>query len=141
MILKPVLEISRYMKEGENVFLDGYLLANISINDRMVVLENVDRKYFISNLVNKEYFRINQDIKYVEISTEDMHHFSENYSVDRKYLCINHDIKYIEVLLKKIYAYGMYFDRLDKGMSTRLECKCNFNQLNDYILFAILDNA
>ncbi|MDE7206702.1 MAG: hypothetical protein K2N90_06020 [Lachnospiraceae bacterium] len=141
MIIKPVFEIIEYVKDGENLLLNGYVLTNISITNRLIMYNKVDIKYLCENMVDSDYIHISDNADYIKISTDDMRYFGKSYPANRTYLHIKNDMEYIEISLESIYTYDSYVDELDMGISARLKCKCNFDQIGGYVLFAVLDNV
>ncbi len=109
MIVDAVFQISICKKNNGCKLLDGRLLRDISLTDELIILENVDTSYY-----------------------------NQNCDKDDR-LIINGDVPYEVVQINKIFSYGEYWESLPSGMSARLECNCDREDLTDLLLCKILE--
>lgn len=109
MIVNAVFHIYECKKYNGCKLLDGRLLCDIKITDELIVLENVDINFYNCNC--------NKDGS----------------------LVINDKVPYEKVQTKKILSYGECWESLPSGMSARLECYCNSENLTDLLLCKIVE--
>ncbi|MBD5134562.1 MAG: hypothetical protein HDT39_01155 [Lachnospiraceae bacterium] len=109
MRVNAVFHIYECKKYNGHKLLDGRLLHDIKITDELIVLGNVDIKFY-------------------------------NCNCDKDgSLIINDKVKYEKVQIKKIFSYGEYWESLPSGMSARLECYCNMENLTNLLLCKIVE--
>lgn len=90
-----VFQVFRCNKIGAGYILDGRLLADICIMDKLFIIKNKD--------IKKSYCDSN---KLEQIEVCDNAHLSD-------------------IDLKGIFSYGKQWDALQGGMTARIECLCD----------------
>lgn len=108
MIVNAVFHISKFEKSNGYKLLDGRVLQDINLADKLILLKNINIHYY------------------------------NNYCDNLLGLKINDDEPYVEIQINKIYSYGAYWESLPAGMSARLECYCEIDYLTDLILCKIM---
>ena len=108
MIVDAVFHIYKWEMNKGYKLLDGRLLHDINLTDELIILKNIDIKYY-------------------------------NQNCDEAVgLIIDDDEPYEMVHINSIFSYGDYWESLHAGMSARLECYCNIENLKDLILCKII---
>lgn len=111
MRVNAVFHIYECKKYNEYKLLDGRLLQDIKITDELILLRNVDINFYNCNCGKDNS------------------------------LIINDKVQYERIQVKKILSYGECWESLPLGMSARLVCCCNHEDLIDLLLCKIVDNA
>ncbi len=107
MIVNAVFHIYECKKVNGCEVLDGRLLHDISLADKLIVLECVDINYYNRNC-DKDGM-----------------------------LIVSDDMPYEMVQVNEIFSYGENWERLPAGMSARLKCCCSIEDLKDLLLCKI----
>ena len=94
MLVNAVFHVYESEQKGNNQQIDGRLLSDIRIQDRLILLKGADISYY------NEYHNFNG------------------------YLEIDKDANLELVHLVSIWSYGKYWDILYSGMSARIVCSC-----------------
>lgn len=109
MIVSAVFHISKWGKNNGFKLLDGRVLQDINLTDKLIILKNIDISYY--NCKRDEAIG----------------------------LAINKDEPYEMVQINRIFSYGEYWESLPAGMSARIECHCSIEDLTDLLLCKIIE--
>lgn len=107
MLLEAKFHVHKSQYDDGTVLLDGRVLKDINITDELIIVENVDIQYFNS------------------------------YSDKNGRLLMDDYVMWAPVRINRIESSGEIWVNLPSGMSARLECECDYSEIDNMVLFGV----